>query len=298
MHSTDGSDQPHAPLPGAAPPKTSSPWLAMIPLMIPIVMVNVDITAVNLAMAHIARDLHVSLSVVQWVVNGYMMTAGAFLILGSRLGDAGKKAGSGRRRVVVHRRIRSRGRFNVGWALIASRMFQGGWILDHAPIPLSGPRYFSRKQEKPGHGRDSGRDRAVHFRRPDGGRLYHSYLQLAQGVLDKLAAGIVDSGLRLSVPARNPRPARDKVRSRGQTLLALSLFALTAGLNAVAGRQGGPFSMAGLSGAGLLFFILFIFHEKRASEPLMDPELMNNRHSFGRMAPGWPCNSAIWGFCS
>ena len=137
MHHTDGSDQPHAPLPGAAPPKTSSPWLAMIPLMIPIVMVNVDITAVNLALAHIARDLHVSLSVVQWVVNGYMMTAGAFLILGSRLGDVW-----GKRRALVGGVLlftagsAAAGASTVGWALIASRMFQGvGFLI--MPLSLS-----------------------------------------------------------------------------------------------------------------------------------------------------------------
>jgi hypothetical protein len=131
----------------------------MIPLMIPIIMANVDITAVNLALAHIARDLDVSLSVIQWVVNGYMMT------------------------------------------------------------------------------------------------VVTAYLFL---------------------PETPARPAT-RFDLGGQTLLALGLFALITGLNAVANQQGRPLSMVGFSGAGLLFFILLIFHEKRASEPMMDPELITNR---------------------
>ena len=278
MHPTDGSDQPHAPLPGAASSKTSSPWLAMIPLMIPIVMVNVDITAVNLALAHIARDLHVPLSVVQWVVNGYMMTAGAFLILGSRLGDAW-----GKRRALVGGVLlftagsAAAGASTVGWALIASRMFQGvGFLIMPLSLSLVHDIFPENKKSLAMGVTAAVTGLSISAGPTVGGFIIHTldwhwvfWINLPLGLLTVVSA-------YLFLPETPVRPAT-KFDLGGQTLLALSLFALTAGLNAVAGRQGSPFSMVGLSGAGLLFFILFIFHEKRASEPLMDPELMRNR---------------------
>lgn len=277
MHHTVGSDRPHAPLPGAAPPKTSSPWLAMIPLMIPNIMANVDITAVNLAMAHIARDLDVSLSVVQWVINGYMITAGAFLILGGRLGDVW-----GKRRVLVGGVLlftagsAAAGASTVGWALIASRMFQGvGFLI--MPLSLSMVHdIFPEDKKSLAMGVTSAvTGLAISAGPTVGGFIIHIlgwhwvfWINLPLGLLAVVTA-------YLFLHETPVRPSA-KLDLGGQALLALGLFALIAGLNAVAGLQGRPLSMVGLSGVGLLFFMLFIFHEKKVPEPLMDPELMAN----------------------
>ena len=250
----------------------------MIPLMIPIVMANVDITAVNLALAHIARDLDVSLSVVQWVSNGYMMTAGTFLILGGRLGDAW-----GKRRVLIGGVLlftagsAAAGASTVGWALIASRMFQGvGFLI--MPLSLSLVHdIFPKNKKTLAMGVTSAVIGLSISAGPTvGGFIIHTldwhwvfWINLPLGLLTVVTA-------YLFLPETPARPAI-KFDLGGQTLLALGLFALIAGLNAVADQQGSPLSMVGLSGAGLLFFILLIFHEKRASEPMMDPELLTNR---------------------
>src|ERR1700744_2744911 len=46
-----------------------------------------DSTIVNLALPTIRASLHFSSTSLAWVVNGYMLTFGGFLLLGGRLGD-------------------------------------------------------------------------------------------------------------------------------------------------------------------------------------------------------------------
>src|ERR1700680_1364685 len=46
-----------------------------------------DTTIVNAALPSIARDLHFSGQNLQWVLSGYIVTSGGFLLLGGRLAD-------------------------------------------------------------------------------------------------------------------------------------------------------------------------------------------------------------------
>jgi EmrB/QacA subfamily drug resistance transporter len=50
-------------------------------------MIVLDTTIVNVALPSIRADLHFSQTSLAWVVNGYMLTFGGFLLLGGRLGD-------------------------------------------------------------------------------------------------------------------------------------------------------------------------------------------------------------------
>jgi EmrB/QacA subfamily drug resistance transporter len=50
-------------------------------------MIVLDSTIVNVALPSIKRDLGFSPASLAWVVNGYMLTFGGFLLLGGRLGD-------------------------------------------------------------------------------------------------------------------------------------------------------------------------------------------------------------------
>jgi EmrB/QacA subfamily drug resistance transporter len=59
-------------------------------------MVQLDFFALNLALPQMARDLDVSVTDLQWVISGYMLALGAFLIPGGRLGDI-----YGRRRLLI-----------------------------------------------------------------------------------------------------------------------------------------------------------------------------------------------------
>ena len=50
-------------------------------------MVFLDSTIVNLALPHIATDLHASFASLQWIVDGYLLSLSALILLGGSLGD-------------------------------------------------------------------------------------------------------------------------------------------------------------------------------------------------------------------
>jgi EmrB/QacA subfamily drug resistance transporter len=59
-------------------------------------VVDLDFFALNLSVPRMASDLDVSATDMQWVISGYMLAGGAFLIPGGRLGDI-----LGRRRMLI-----------------------------------------------------------------------------------------------------------------------------------------------------------------------------------------------------
>lgn len=69
-------------------------------------MAGLDSTVVNIAGPSMARDLHVGVTGLQWIINGYTLTLSAFLLLGGALGDR-----FGRRRVFL---------WGVAWFTAAS----------------------------------------------------------------------------------------------------------------------------------------------------------------------------------
>ena len=46
-----------------------------------------DATVVNIALPTIGRDFHTGIAALQWVMNGYILTLAAFLLIGGSLGD-------------------------------------------------------------------------------------------------------------------------------------------------------------------------------------------------------------------
>jgi len=64
-----------------------NPWLVLVIVGLAQFMVILDATIVNVAMPSIQRSLNFSTSSLQWIVNGYTLTFGGFLLLGGRAAD-------------------------------------------------------------------------------------------------------------------------------------------------------------------------------------------------------------------
>jgi EmrB/QacA subfamily drug resistance transporter len=64
-----------------------SRWIALIVLCMGSLMIVLDTTIVNVALPSIRQSLGFSQTSLAWVVNGYLLTFGGFLLLGGRLGD-------------------------------------------------------------------------------------------------------------------------------------------------------------------------------------------------------------------
>ena len=62
-------------------------WLVLVLVCLAQFMVVLDATIVNVALPSIQRDLHFSAGDLQWVINGYTLVFGGFLLLGGRAGD-------------------------------------------------------------------------------------------------------------------------------------------------------------------------------------------------------------------
>jgi EmrB/QacA subfamily drug resistance transporter len=71
-------------------------WWTLAAVAFGLFMIMLDNTVVNVALPSIERDLHVTLSSLEWVVTAYALTFAALLITGGKLGDL-----FGRRRIFV-----------------------------------------------------------------------------------------------------------------------------------------------------------------------------------------------------
>ena len=87
----------------AAPPLATSSFLAtrrgrlVLAFLLAVAFLDfLDASIVNVALPSIARDLHFSVQSLQWVLSGYIVTYGGFLMLGGRAADL-----LGRRRILV-----------------------------------------------------------------------------------------------------------------------------------------------------------------------------------------------------
>ncbi|MGH3822003.1 MAG: MFS transporter [Pseudonocardiaceae bacterium] len=97
-------------------------WLALLVLCLGDLMIVLDTTIVNVALPSIRVDLGFSEASLAWVVNGYMLTFGGFLLLAGRMGD-----------LFGHRRL-----FLIGLTLFTAASFACG--LAGSPAFLVGAR--------------------------------------------------------------------------------------------------------------------------------------------------------------
>jgi EmrB/QacA subfamily drug resistance transporter len=67
--------------------RSANPWLVLVLVGLAQFMVVLDATIVNVALPSIQRGLHFSTANLQWVVNGYTLAFGGFLLLGGRAAD-------------------------------------------------------------------------------------------------------------------------------------------------------------------------------------------------------------------
>ena len=101
-------------------------WLALYVLCLASLMIVLDVTIVGVALPSIREDLGFSETSLAWVVNGYLLTYGGFLLLGGRLGDL-----FGHRRLFVlgisvfTLASLACGLATTQWFLVAARSVQG-----------------------------------------------------------------------------------------------------------------------------------------------------------------------------
>jgi EmrB/QacA subfamily drug resistance transporter len=233
----------------------------------------VDASIVNVALPSIRRDLHFSVESLQWVLSGYLLTYGGFMLLGGRAADL-----LGRRRVLV-----------TGMTLFALSSLTGGLASDSAMLigarlvqglgaAMMLPATLSILTTSFHEGRDrntalgawggiAGLASAVGvflggLLSEDVGWRWVLWVNLPVCAVLLVATFLIVSGERPAGPVKN-FDARGAVLVTGAMLLLIYTL-----VKAPSVGWGTTRTVAGLAGAGLLL-VAFVVNERRDSNPLV-----------------------------
>jgi EmrB/QacA subfamily drug resistance transporter len=271
-------------------------WWTLVLISLATFMLLLDITVVNVALPDIQRDLHASLSSLQWVVDAYSLTLAAFLLTAGSLGDR-----LGRRRV-----------FSIGFGIFTFASFLCGISGDPTLLNLArglqgvgGAAMFATSLALIGQ-EFHGRDRATAFGvwgATIGGAV--AVGPLVGGVLTEhlgwqwiffvnLPIGLVAillTELRLAnVAAQDPKP----IDVPGLVTWSAALFLLILGL--IRGNPdgwGSPQILAALIGSGVLL-ATFLAIERRSPHPMLDLTLFRKPAFNGVSAVAFSLSAAMF----
>jgi EmrB/QacA subfamily drug resistance transporter len=245
-------------------------------------MVVLDFTIVNVALPSIQQGMHIATSTVQWVVSGYAVAFGGFLLLGGRLADLFGRARLYRIGLVVFVVASISGGLAVEPALlISSRLVQGIGAAMLAPAGLSllvtswpGEQERSRALGTYGAIVSTGFASGAVL----GGLLVEATWRLVFFVNVPIGAVLLVTSMPLLPP--------DQPRRQGGLDVggALSVTAGVAVLVLAVTQAGDTLSAtrpALLGAVGIVLLGAFVLWERRAESPLIDLALFGDRPVLG-----------------
>jgi EmrB/QacA subfamily drug resistance transporter len=279
-------------------------WIALVVLCLGSLMIVLDVTIVNVALPSIKADLHFSQTSLAWVLNGYMLTFGGFLLLSGRLGDL-----FGHRRLFVGGiALFTLASLACGLAgsqgiLIAARTVQGfgGAIVSAVSLSLMMSLFVEPAERAKAMG-------VFGFVAAGGGSLG----VLLGGVITQLlewhwiflvnvpigsAVGLLSMRL---LPAHSAERRDTRLDVAGAVLVtAASMLAVYAIVN---GNQAGWTSAQtlGLLGGSTALLASFLVHESRTASPLMPLRIfkLRNLATANVVAVMWAASMFAWFFLS
>jgi EmrB/QacA subfamily drug resistance transporter len=233
----------------------------------------VDASIVNVALPTIRQDLHFSVQSLQWVLSGYLLTYGGFMLLGGRAADL-----LGRRRILVTGMVvfalasLTGGLATDSTMLIGARLVQGLGAAMMLPATLSilTTSFHEGKDRNTAlgaWGAIAGLASAVGvflggLLTEDVGWRWVLWVNLPVSAVLLVATFRIVSGERPAGPVKNFDALGAVLVTGGMLLLIYTL------VKAPSVGWGTTRTIAGLAGAGLLL-LAFIANERRAPNPLV-----------------------------
>jgi EmrB/QacA subfamily drug resistance transporter len=243
-------------------------------------MASLDATVVNVALPHIGKDFHASVSSLQWVLTGYLLALASLILLGGALGDR-----IGRRRVFV---------IGTAWfavasllcgvapnigTLIAARFLEGvgGALLTPGSLAIIQASY-RRPDRAAAVGAWSGLGAAAGAIGPLlGGALVDGPGWRWAFLINLPVAGVAIACAMVAVPETKDPNATRALDVRGAALAAAALAAGTWALTE-AGRRGWGDPLVVAAGVvALACAAAFVRHILRSPGPLVPPALFRDR---------------------
>ncbi len=245
-------------------------------------MVVLDFTIVNVALPSIQHGLHVATTTLQWLVSGYAVAFGGFLLLGGRLADVYGRARLYRIGLVVFVVASIAGGLAVEpGLLITSRVVQGNGAAMLAPAGLSLLVTSYPDQQERSHALGIyGAIVSTGFAAGAviGGLLVEVTWRLVFFVNAPVGVALLIASFRLLPP--------DPPRSKGQLDVpgAITVTAGVALLVFAVARAGDTLKdtqPALLFGTAVVLLGAFVARERRARAPILDLALLKDRGILG-----------------
>lgn len=253
-------------------------WWVLASMCCMVVLLNIDFTAVNLALAPIAKSLHASLSNIEWVVNIYILVIAATMILGGRLGDlfGYKRFYMIGTSIFVVTSCLAALSVNMPM-LIASRALQGIGVA--LAFPATTALIFAAFPVS-----ERGKAMGIFMAMVGvsqaigptlGGVLIELYSWRAVFFIN-VPICLVSLVMTYYVVVELPKTAKEKLDLVGIAMLVLGLSTLITSLN-----EGHNWGIGSVKFLALLFFslltlIVFVIHQKKIKTPTIDLTLFKN----------------------
>ncbi|MQA75177.1 MAG: MFS transporter [Solirubrobacterales bacterium] len=253
--------------------------LALVAASLALFLVDLDFFALNLALPAFADELGVSVTDLQWVISGYMLALGAFLIPGGRLGDI-----LGRRRTLIFGLLVFCGASTVcgvvdsAQVVIAFRVVQGIGAAIIFPICVAVvTNAFPERRRKRAIGNLYGLAAVATAVGPFFGGFFTEAVSWRAVFLVNVPLGLAAIGLALW----GIRESRDETVPRridfaGLTAVAVGIAAITFGVDGGEDHGWGSAEVLGPIIGGLVLLAIFVAIEARVRFPLIDLSLFRN----------------------
>jgi EmrB/QacA subfamily drug resistance transporter len=262
-------------------------------------IVGLDSTIVNVALPAIGRDLHASVSGLQWIVDGYALVLASLLMLSGATADR-----VGRRRVFqLGLAVFTAGSGlcslapGLGW-LVAFRMVQavGGSMLNPVAMSVITNTFTDRAERARAIGVWGGAYGLSLALGPVLGGVLVDTVGWRGAFWINIPIGIAAIALtaRFVPESRAPRPRRPDLG--GQALIIVMLGTLTYAIieGPELGWQG-P-TIPALFGVAAASLVVFVVYEARRKEPVLDPRFFRSIPFSGAVLTAICATAAIGGF--
>lgn len=257
--------------------------LILVAMTLANAMVLIDQTAVPLALPDVAQNLHVSSTLVQWVLNASLLPLAGLTILGGRLGDL-----LGRRRIFLIGSVLFAGASALGGfaptfgILLVARILQGagGALMLPTTVAIVSSA-FSRAEAGRALGTMGGIAAVAGALGPTIGGVLTASLTWRAVLLINVPLLVVTLVCTWkAVPADTPRTGRAHIDFSGAAFAGIGLVALVFGLGqTTVWGWGSPAVIASLV-LCVVAFALLVLRERRARDPLMDFTLLRRHRNY------------------